>query len=64
MEHSLYRYRSKTHGKGRSEEEEEEEEFRRRFPFHEKVKTVTLLRNSKITSEVAPENVCYKGHEE
>ncbi|NXJ78761.1 MDN1 protein, partial [Trogon melanurus] len=36
MERSLYRYRSKTHGKGRSEEEEEEEEFRRRFPLHEK----------------------------
>ncbi|XP_008936093.1 PREDICTED: midasin, partial [Merops nubicus] len=36
MEHSLYRYRSKSHGKGCSEEEEEEEEFRRRFPLHEK----------------------------
>ncbi|XP_009998839.1 PREDICTED: midasin [Chaetura pelagica] len=36
MEHSLYRYRSKSHRKGRSEEEEEEEEFRRRFPLHEK----------------------------
>uniref|UniRef100_A0A669QDJ1 Midasin n=1 Tax=Phasianus colchicus TaxID=9054 RepID=A0A669QDJ1_PHACC len=36
MEKSLYRFRSKTHGKGQSEEEEEEEEFRRRFPFHEK----------------------------
>ncbi|NXX88474.1 MDN1 protein, partial [Centropus bengalensis] len=36
MEQSLYRYRSKSHGKGLSEEEEEEEEFRRRFPFHEK----------------------------
>uniref|UniRef100_A0A672UTE4 Midasin n=1 Tax=Strigops habroptila TaxID=2489341 RepID=A0A672UTE4_STRHB len=56
MEHSLYRYRSKSHGKGRSEEEEEEEEFRRRFPLHEKVTTVTLERNPKIMSEVAPEN--------
>uniref|UniRef100_A0A8C6J801 Midasin n=1 Tax=Melopsittacus undulatus TaxID=13146 RepID=A0A8C6J801_MELUD len=36
MEHSLYRYRSKSHGKGLTEEEEEEKEFRRRFPFHEK----------------------------
>ncbi|KAJ7398225.1 hypothetical protein BTVI_127123 [Pitangus sulphuratus] len=36
MERSLYRYRSKSHGKRQSEEEEEEEEFRRRFPFHEK----------------------------
>ncbi|XP_048793738.1 midasin isoform X1 [Lagopus muta] len=36
MEKSLYRFRSKTHGKGQSEEEEEEEEFRRRFPFYEK----------------------------
>ncbi|RMC13256.1 hypothetical protein DUI87_10790 [Hirundo rustica rustica] len=36
MERSLYRYRSKSHGKEQTEEEEEEEEFRRRFPFHEK----------------------------
>ncbi|KAM6280529.1 midasin isoform 1-T1 [Porphyrio hochstetteri] len=36
MESSLYRYRSKSHGKGCSEEEEDEKEFRRRFPFHEK----------------------------
>lgn len=55
MERSLYRYRSKSHGKGQSEEEEEEEEFRRRFPFHEKVIAATLLRNTKIASEGAPE---------
>ncbi|KAM9018411.1 midasin isoform 3-T4 [Ara ararauna] len=36
MEQSLYRYRSKSHGKGLTEEEEEEKEFRRRFPLHEK----------------------------
>ncbi|XP_061225770.1 midasin isoform X4 [Neopsephotus bourkii] len=36
MEHSLYRYKSKSHGKGLTEEEEEEKEFRRRFPLHEK----------------------------
>ncbi|NWZ60294.1 MDN1 protein, partial [Haliaeetus albicilla] len=35
MQRSLYRYRSKSHGKERSEEEEEEE-FRRTFPLHEK----------------------------
>uniref|UniRef100_A0A8B9J147 Midasin n=1 Tax=Amazona collaria TaxID=241587 RepID=A0A8B9J147_9PSIT len=36
MKHSLYRYRSKSHGKGLTEEQEEEKEFRRRFPLHEK----------------------------
>ncbi|KAM4681125.1 midasin isoform 3-T3 [Amazona ochrocephala] len=36
IEHSLYRYRSKSHGKGLTEEQEEEKEFRRRFPLHEK----------------------------
>lgn len=60
MEHSLYRYRSKSHGKGLTEEEEEEKEFRRRFPLHEKVTAVTLERNPKIMSEVAPENTCFK----
>uniref|UniRef100_A0A8B9G7C9 Midasin n=1 Tax=Amazona collaria TaxID=241587 RepID=A0A8B9G7C9_9PSIT len=51
MKHSLYRYRSKSHGKGLTEEQEEEKEFRRRFPLHEKVTAVTLERNPKIMSE-------------